>query len=173
MGNKFRHYVSLVLSNRPVFMLVLSWSLGQILAIILASISGDSFFTLMRMAVSTRVSIVGLFAMSYLPFLFSAFAVYICKPKLLYLIVFLKALLFVFCSLSCVAVFPSAAWLVRILLLFSDSLLLPVLCWFSIRHISGYGNLKNDFSLCTAFFILAASLDYCVVSPFLVMLIDN
>ena len=173
MGNYFRHYFSFVIKYRPVLTLVFSLISGLSLGIILASTLEESFLLLMRTAVSTRVSIVGLFAVSYLPFLFSAFAVYIRKPKLILIILFIKAFMFVFCGLLSAAAFPSAGWLVRILLQFSDCLLLPVLCWFAVRQTTGYGNFKKDFSYCTALFVIAGSLDYCVVSPFLVMLIDN
>lgn len=173
MGNLFRHYFSFVIKYRSILILIACWLFGLSLAIILASVFEESFLLLMRTAVSVRVSIVGLFTVSYLPFLFSAFAVYIRKPKLIMIVLFIKAFMFVFCGLSCVAAFPSAGWLVRILLQFSDFLLLPALCLFALRQITGCGNLKKDLSFCTALFVIAGSLDYCVVSPFLVMLIDN
>ena len=173
MGNRIRRYFYIADRNRSLLMLAFSCASGLFLGLFLASFSDASFFSLMRMAVSCRVSIVGLFAVSYLPFLISAFAVFIRKPRLLYAVMFIKMLLIAFCGLSCLAAYPSAGWLVRILLQFSDLLLVPVLCWFSLRHVCGAGNLKRDFSFCTALFVFVCSLDYCVVSPFLVMLIDN
>lgn len=173
MGNFLRHHFSLIKKNRSILLLALCLILAFTLAIILAGVLEESFLLLMRTAVSTRVSIVGLFAVSYLPFLFSAFAVYIRKPKLLLIGLVIKAFMFVFCGLSCIAAFPAGGWLVRILLQFSDYLLFPVLCWFAVRQIIGHGDFRKDFSLCTVLFVIAGSLDYCVVSPFLVMLIDN
>ena len=173
MGNYFRQFISFITKNRRIPLLALSLGFALSLAVFLASMLEESFLLLMRAAVSDRVSIVGLFAVSYLPFLISAFAVFIRKPRLLYAVMFIKMLLIAFCGLSCLAAYPSAGWLVRILLQFSDLLLVPVLCWFSLRHVCGAGNLKRDFSFCTALFVFVCSLDYCVVSPFLVMLIDN
>ena len=173
MGNCFRQFLSFTKTYRSILLLILCLIFGISLAIILASGFEKSFLFLMRTAVSTRVSIVGLFTVSYLPFLFSAFAVYIHKPRLLLIVLIMKSFLFVFCGLSCIAVFPSSGWMIRALLQFSDFLLLPALCWFDVRHMTGHGSLQRDFSFCTALFLIAGSLDYCVVSPFLVMLIDN
>lgn len=173
MGYYFRPFLAFVKKNRSILIIVLSLISGFTLAIVLASILEESFLFLMRTAASSRVSIVGLFSVSYLPFLFSAFAVYIRKPKLVLIVLIMKAFLFVFCGLSCIAAFPSGGWMIRALLQFSDFLLLPVLCWFAVRHMTGHGSLNKDFSFCTALFVIAGSLDYCVVSPFLVMLIDN
>ena len=173
MGNYFRHFISFITKNRRIPLLALSLGFALSLAVFLASMLEESFLLLMRAAVSDRVSIVGLFTVSYLPFLLSAFAVYIRKPKLLFAVFITKAFMFVFCGLACVSAFPSGSWLIRALFQFSDLLLLPALCYFIVRHMTGCGNLKRDFSLCTVLFIIAGSLDYCVVSPFLVMLIDN
>ena len=173
MGNILRRFIVSFLRNRAVVLLTIIWLFGLLLGAIIAVASGDTFFLLMRTAASSRVSIVGLIACSYLPFLFSAYAVYIGKFQLLYLCCFFKALLFALCACASLFAYDSAGWLVRILLQFSDILLLPVLCWFAIRQISGLNTLKRDFSLCTACFVVAGSLDYCVVSPFLVLLIDN
>ena len=173
MGNIFRRFVSIFFRNSSLLLLLLIWFLGLLLGSFLTAALGESFFLLMRTAASSRVSIVGLIASSYLPFLFSAFAVYIGKPKLLYLCCFVKALLFASCAYASLTAFQSAGWLVRCLLQFSDILLVPALCWFSIQQVSGEGSLRRDFSFCTVLFLLAGSLDYCVVSPFLVMLIAN
>lgn len=173
MGDKFRQCFIVMTKNRLIPALALCLFFAFSLAIILASMFEESFLLLMRTVISCRVSIVGLFTVSYLPFLFSAFAVYIRKTMLLLHIIGIKSFIFVFCGLACYAAFPSCGWLVRTLLQFSDFLLLPVLCWFSVRHMSGHGNLKRDFAFCTALFVIAGSVDYCVVSPFLVMLIVN
>ena len=173
MGSFFRRCVSFFLRNSAIALLLLIWFFGLLLGSYLAAVSGESFFLLMRTAASSRVSIVGLIASSFLPFLFSAFAVYTNKYKLLYICCFSKALMFAWCAFASAAAYQSAGWLVRCFLQFSDILLIPVFCWFSIRQVSGVSTLKRDLSLCTALFVLVGSLDYCVVSPFLVMLIDN
>ncbi len=173
MGALFRVFSRFLSCNRPAVLLAFFWSLGLASGILFAAASGETFFLLVRTAASRRVSIVGLVASCYLPFLLSAFAVFIGKQKLLYPIVFLKALLFSWCAIASSAAFSSAGWLVRPMLQFTDILTVPVLCWFSLRHTSDHGMLFRDFSICTLLFVLAGSLDYCLVSPFLASLIDH
>ena len=173
MGNFIRRILPFFLRNRVLFLFVCFWCTGLVAGTYLASLIPESFLLLMRTAGSFRVSIVGLFASVYLPFLLSAFAVYIGRCNFLYIFCLLKALLFALSASVCVDAYNCAGWLVHILLQFSDILLLPVLCWFSIRSLTGCGGLKRDFSLCSALYFIVGSMDYCIVSPFLVMLIDH
>lgn len=156
-----------------IILLAFFWTLGLFLGIYSSFPMEDSFFRLMRAAAGCRVSIVGLFAVLILPFLFSAFAVYFSQPWLLLLICFLKAYCFGFCCFLTQISFGSAGWLLRLLLLFSDCCILPVLCWFWIRHISGEKRaLWQDLAVCAAASLLIGGVDYCVISPFLATLID-
>lgn len=172
MGTSFHRFLTFFYRNFSVSVLAIVCLASLVLGTFLGIVSNDSYFLLMRMAASCRVSIVGLISTSFLPFLFSAFAVYIGKQKLIYLVVFLRMLLFAWGAVGTAVAFQTAGWLVHFLLQFTDILLLPVLCWFSLRQLTEAGVLRKDLSLCTATFLLVGSLDFCVVSPFLVMLID-
>ena len=155
-----------------LLLLALCCCLGFSCGMIAAHRSDDTYFSMMRMAFTSHVSIPGLIASVSLPFLFSAFAVYLGKPKLIYFICFIKAALFSFGSFTALTAFASAGWLVRFLLQFSDIVMLPAFCWFSLRCITDTGLFKRDFSICLFLFLLIGSMDYCMVSPFLAMLID-
>lgn len=174
MDKPFRKMMLFVSRRSSILLLACVWMTGLILGVFFSARSSDSYFLLMRTAASSRVSIAGLIASAYLPFLFSAFAVLIGKPWLLYPLSLIKALASGFGFSGAALAFGSAGWLAQPLLFFTDVCLLPVLCWFMIRHIGGAENsLKRDFFLCTAAAVLVGCLDYCVVSPFLAMLIDH
>jgi len=173
MAAFFRRFLLSVNRNSVLLALAFMWFMGSLFGIILTEQSGNSYYLLMRTAASSRVSIVGLIASVYLPFLLSAFAVYTNKPRFIYFICFVKAALLAQGALAVALAFGSASWLARFLLQFTDLLLAPVLCWFVIRLLSGVVALKRDFCFCSVIFLMTGSLDYCVVSPFLVMLIDK
>ena len=97
----------------------------------------DFSVSLMRGALSSTVSIVRLLSVLLLPLLFSALAVFFSKPQLLYPIAFLKAFVFSFVSAGICTGFGSAGWLARPLIMFSDSLSLPMLWLYWLRHIPG------------------------------------
>lgn len=173
MDKPFRKLMSFASRRAAFLLLACTWMTGLMFGAFFSARAGDTYLLLMRTAASSRVSVTGLAASAYLPFLFAAFAVSVNKPKLLYPICFCKA--FLSCAAFCGAAlaFGSAGWLVRSLLSFTDLCLLPVFCWFMIRHIGGdVETLKKDLALCTGAAVLVGSLDYCVVSPFLAMLIE-
>ena len=126
---------------------------------------------MMRRAVSCPVSIVGLVVV-LLPFLFSAFAVYLSKTWLFLPFCFLKAFQFAYVAGSVSMAFGSAGWLIRLLLLFSDGCTIPVLLWIWLRWI-GRGGRKalQQIAACTILGAMVWAVDYFVVSPFLGMLI--
>jgi hypothetical protein len=125
----------------------------------------------MRMAPNVHVSITGLIASVFLPFLIAAFAAYISVPQLMYPLVFLKMMLFCLCGCCIYNVYGSAGWLVRVLLQFSDCCMVPVLCWFCLRHISGSAvSLWKDFVISTVAAGIVGIIDYCLISPFLASL---
>ena len=148
------------------------WFFGLVAGVLTALSASDLLSASMRTAVFSRVSILGLASAVFLPFLFSAFAVYIQCPFLLLPIAFAKAFLFSYLGLGVIEAFGSAGWLIRVLLMFSDIVLLPVLFWFWIRYISGdsrYGSRAT--AVCISVAALVGSIDYCVISPFMANLI--
>ena len=163
----------LPITNRRIcgIFLAIVWVIGLALGAVLSMQAGDRYFLLMRWAADRQVSIVGFLASAFLPFMLSALAVYISKPILLYGICFADAFLLSLCGCVAMTAFGSAGWLVRLLLQFSDCCMAPILFWFSIRCISG-SSFWKDFSLCAVISALVGSIDYCFVSPFLVMLIE-
>lgn len=149
-------------------LLALSFVLGLVLGALLFLSAENDSTSLMRMAKNGPVSIVGLLSVSFLPFLISAFAVYVSQPWLLPVIALCKGASFSLVSLGVTAAYGSAGWLMRLLLMFSDLCALPLLLFFWLRYISG----ERRFTAWSACRYLAAlltvgSIDYCLISPFL------
>lgn len=153
--------------------LAFCWCSGLMLGLHYAYRADSTYFLLMRMAASCRVSIVGLLTAVFLPFLLSALAVYISRPELLLPVCFLKAFSFSCSAAAVSAAFGSAGWLIRFLLNFSECCTLPLLCLFWIRHISGVKRpAGRDFLICCIAVLTIGALDYLLISPYLVDLID-
>ncbi len=149
------------------------WIIGLGAGVLSAANASESYFLMMRRAALCPVSIVGCFAVACLPFLFAAFAVYISRPRLLYILCFGKAFLLASCFAAIAVSFGTAGWLARLLLQFSNVLLAPVLCWFCIRHIGGQADtLGKDLLICGAAALACGGLDYLLIAPFLARILE-
>ena len=158
----------------PTLLLAFSMTIGLISGVFLALNDIPFSVSVMRTAVLIRVSIVGILSVQFLPFLLSAFAVYTFGRFWIIPICSLKAFSFGYTAAMVSQAFGDAGWLARWLLLNSSCMSLPLLIWFGIRHLDGkhQSSLFWDFGLCAALVLWIGSLDYRVISPFLVNLID-
>lgn len=149
------------------------WVLGLLLGTLYGYCADRSYVLFMRIATTSSMSILGLLFVLYIPLLFSVFAVYFKRPQWLVPICFAKAFLFASCGCALFIVFGSAAWLVRLLLQFSDLCSIPFLYWFCMRNITGRNsNTQSDFLVCCAAAAIIGIFDFGVISPYLVKLID-
>ena len=148
------------------------WIVGLLLGIFFAAETGFAV-SMMRRAASCRVSIVLLFVGGALPFLIAAYAVMIERYFILFSLVLLRCFCFGYCAWTAVLSFGSAGWLVQPMLQFTDSILLAVLCFFSLRWSGGYDrHLKRDLTFCIALTAAVAVIDFSAVSPFLASLLE-
>jgi len=153
--------------KETVFSLACFYFVGLILGGCMFYVAGDSFRSLMRAADYSRMSIVCLLPVLLLPFLFSAFAVYIHQSWLLAPICFLKAFFFAFVYVGFSVSFADAGWLVRFFLMFSDIATLPLLWLFWLRVLSEDFRFRSGAVL--GIFTAAAAIgcfDFMVVSPY-------
>lgn len=118
-------------------LLALSWALGLGFGALTFRYGKDHLVSLMPSVLSGRLSIVGLASSGILPFLLSVFAVYYSVPWILIIVCFVKAFLYAYISCGVYSVFPSGTWLIHWLLLFVDTLSIPVLYLYWHRYISG------------------------------------
>ena len=168
MARFLHHNSTLTRGKFRVVLLATFWLLGLLLGAYL-HISADTFYpSMMRSAISGRVSIVGSLTVTLLPFLFSAIAVYLSQPLLLIPIAFLKGIFLSLVALGIGRTLGSAAWLILGMVMFSDfSMTLPLMFYW-IRHISGFRRFSSGSCLlfCGAAGVVTAA-DQLLISPIL------
>ena len=157
-----------ILRRKSIVFLAIWWFAGLILGALAAYHLSYSFFSLMRAAAQSRVSIVSLMTVTLLPLFASALAVFLDRPVWIFGISFVKAFLYSLCIAGTIGAFGSAAWLVAFLFLFSDNLTIPVLFLFCLRHIEGRKrSFWADCLICSGVCVLVGIIDSCLISPFL------
>lgn len=157
-----------------IFFLAFIWLSGLLCGIGFSNLAGDSFLSLMRIAPSGSVSIVSLLCVSLLPFLFSAFAVYIHSFGVIAGLCFIKGCLFAFVSMGLFLAYDSAGWLLRLLMMFSDLCCLVPLwrCWLHILSRADHGSFRAV-GICASIAASVVSLDYLYVLPLLAKLVEH
>ena len=152
--------------------LALFWTGGLASGIWTWCFADDSIVSLMRSAVSGSVSIVSLLCVTGLPFLLSAFAVFLSSPWALWFLALGKGFVTSFVAMGTAACFGCAGWLIRLLLCFSDFVGTPLLYWYWLRCFRNCGNKPALHTILVgALLFLIGSVDYCLVAPFLADLI--
>ncbi len=167
-NNRIKHIYD---CKMRMWILALTYFLGILFGVACAG-SGFTISSLMRTAASSGVSIVHLLCRTVGPFLLSILALRYQKYWLLYVISFTKAFLFALCAFSLAIVFGRAAWLIHILLFFSESIITPVLFLFWFQHIN-----RRTISImhCVpyiAFCLIVAAVEYCYIAPLLSRVIN-
>ena len=165
----YRRHLSFGSFSDKWLFVVLSWIVGLVAGAACSASAGDSIVSLMCSAVQCRVSFISLLGTMILPFLISAFSVYVQAPFALYIVSFWKAFshCFVFAGL-CLA-FPNSYWFIRWFLMFSDSLIIPVLFWFWLYILAKGSDRRLIFPVvtCSAAVFMITAIDYRIISAFL------
>jgi hypothetical protein len=168
MARFFHSICTYAVSKSDKFLLALSWAAGFCSGCLIFRYAGSDLVTQMPLAVNCQPSIFGLLTSVLLPFLFSAFAVYISVPKLLCVVSFLKACLFAYMSSAVYTAFSGAGWLVRWLFLFTDICGTVLLYHYWHRHITGVRAFsRGTFFIYQTVLFLVVFLDVRFVSPLL------
>lgn len=146
--------------------LALFWVAGLLCGICVCLLGRSSVSSLMRGAASGAMSIVGLYLVTFFPFLVSAFAVIISWPGLLLPIGFFRAFSYAFTALGITVCYGQAGWLAHILLMFSQWAAMPFLYFFWTRHISGERKLYGWELIASALLCIGlGSIEYWFLSP--------
>lgn len=153
-------------SGLPIFAFCIFWMFGLSAGVYTASTLPLSILSLVRTILYDRTSVILLILIRCFP-LFAAFIVCLLyRPVLVIPIAFIKAFSFAFSAYGIVLAFGNAGWLIRWLLMFSDSISILFFVWFSIRNISNnQKSLIKDFVVCflaTTFFCIS---DYFAILP--------
>ncbi len=156
-----------------VITLLVLWSLGFICGLYVALSESDLLLPLIQNATITRQSIFGVIAVIFIPIAVSGISIYCSAPVIIYIYSIFKGFCFSFC-LCCVAtVYGHASWLVRILLLFTDSCSIVFLLWLWYRCLCLESHIvRKDLRFCTILLTAIGLVDYFFVSPYLVLLMN-
>ena len=147
--------------------LAAGWIIGLLLGYGLYLHADENVVSLMRGVLTSPVSIAGLVNVTLLPFLFSAFAVYLGYARFLPVLAAGKAFGFGFVLLCAMDQFGSAGWLACPLLLFSDMGTVVVLWLYWLQASDGAGFSFRALAPYVGAAVLIGSLDYWVIGPFL------
>lgn len=153
------------------YLLISFWFVGLLFGLYFTSDTSVSSVSLMRSVTQDRLSFIGLFLMFTFPFFISAALFRLSKPLLILPIIFFKAFTYSCCLYSVMFAYGEAGWLVRWLLLFSESCIIVLFIWYCIRNISGgVAAVKADLVLCCVLSVVIICIDYYIVSPLSVVL---
>ena len=149
-------------------LLAFFWSLGVVLGMVLAAGFHSSVLPLMRMVITDQVSIIGLAAVPFLPFVISVVAMRLTMPWIFYIVTVVKGICYGFTAYSLVISYSDSAWLISCLVAFSAHSGQIPLILFWIRYMNdSTKRWKRDAIVCCALFTLIGFVDYFVISPFL------
>lgn len=159
--------------NPPWLRLACPFFTGLVLGAFFSVLSGVRSFLWLPDAIVSCSFLAGHILAIGFPFILSGFAVYVGFDYLLIPLAFSKAFLFSFLFVGIFNAFGAAGWLMVCFLMFPDALLLPVLWWFWIDTALLHRGL-NAGNLCisTLFIMIVGSLDYFVITPFVINLIS-
>ena len=154
------------------YLLIISWTFGLIFGALVAR--NSVHLPMMICSIATQApSLLHLLIVALLPFLFTALAVYLSKPWLIVPIALLKAFCFAFCTFGVVLAFGSAGWLVQLFLLFTDTCVIPILIFSWLRYLSHTErSMRGLLIVCSVAAFSIAMVDYFVISPFLLRLVE-
>lgn len=155
-------------SKCSVAFLLLFWTVGFAVGTLCVFSLYDNYGSIIRQAAAMDATIVGLLLLSMVPLVLSYIVIRLSAAPLLLPISFFKALSFAFCSFGVLWAYGSAGWLVRILLLFSDSLSVLILLYFWISSITGDRKFIDHRLLCCMIASgFVAIVDYLYIVPLL------
>lgn len=166
-----RFVTSRIQCKESVILLSFLWLIGLVCGLYFASSLDYSLFEPFYVASYTRPSFSGILVVTILPIAVTAIAAYFSAPVLIYTLCIFKAFSFSFGLCGVISVFGYSGWLIRLLLLFSDSCMAVLLLWLWCRILSlKHYTVHRDLLICTAISAAVGTVDYFLVSPYLEIL---
>ena len=166
-----RNRIIVFLSQQPKagkYLLPMSWLSGMLLGFSFAFLAGRTHLHVFHDTLCAQTSFVSIFLVSFFPFLLCKISTHTEQRWLIYLTCFLKSALFAYCAMAIGFACGSSAWLIRLLLLFTDSCTIPVFYYYCSCLTRSDGCI--DRWLHYGVFIYAFMIpliDHCFISPFL------
>lgn len=163
-----RPLVAISQCKESVILLSFLWILGLVFGLYFVASMDNSLLETFYIASINRPSIFSILFVSLLPIAVSATAVFCSGPVLIYALCILKAFCFSVSLCGVISVFGYSGWLLRLLLLFSDSCMVVLLLWLWCRILlSKHNSVLRDLLICTAIAVAVSMVDYFLVSPYL------
>ena len=154
--------------NKNIASLVFCWFFGFVIGVYLSFSQDSVCISLMHSVLTVQVSFVGLATSVFIPFILSAFAVYLHLTVIIRMICILKAMATGYCVVSLILLFQVASWVLCLLLLFADSLYQVFLFRFWIRNSNGVQDcFVFDCVSCAGIGTLAVLIQYLFITPVL------
>ena len=151
--------------------LALFWLIGLICGVCYAACN-QSVVVLMRLAIFYQVSIVGLVYVLYLPIIAAVLCVKRSCPVAFYTVASLTSFLFG-CSLCWITyVYGTASWLIKVLLLFSESAVNILILYMGYQKSSARFETVREYCHLIIAALLLGCLDCLLVSPFAATLLN-
>ena len=155
--------------KRSVTALAFFWLLGNLFGFYLAFKNCTTVAMLLRSVLLNDTNLIYRLLAAYIP----CFLI-IELRKFGVWVLFIKGIAVGFCVCGFCLVFTSAGWLLCLLYLFPDILVLQFLfCVYFSEHSFHYQTVKHSIALYVFLSLIAASIDLCVVSPFVKILINR
>lgn len=171
MGGFLHRLLNFDCCKSPRLFLAMSWVTGLLAGLVLSSNLFAEICELVPFAIASPFSFAGIILATSIPFLLTVFVLHISKPFFLLPISLVKGILFSFNSFLFLFYYHSSGWLIRILIMFSDLITLPILWFLWLQSESNFGNSITGILLVLfAFVFLTCLFDYVAVAPFLAML---
>ena len=150
-----------------VCFLAFLWISAMLAGVFVCSVD-SKIHSLMLVAPSCSLSIVGVLIITILPLAISIAGLYTKKFAILYIIYIIKSFSSGYLLFAIARVYGSAGWIVHLLLLFSENVTSFLILWITFRHVKGRSKtFFLDALICITISIAIGIIDYLFVAPFL------
>lgn len=157
--------------NLHILLIILSWVLGSLSSVFILF---QYSFSLMCPLILDRVSIVAMIVSLISPIVLLYILLNWCNIFFVIPVIYLKAFLYMSCYFSITLSFGSAGWLVRSLVLISDSICVILILFLCYQYITRNSTVfYRSFKISILIMFLIGSLDYYIISPFIMMLLNH
>ena len=160
-------------SNLPAVLLAFFWLLGIAIGYFCAVVAERHTEIALSSYIADGTSVLRLWIIHLFPFILVAFAYRFSQHYVIYFLNLVKSAIYSFCNFYVIFVFGSAGWLVRVLLLFTDTFSVLLLFYFSLGCLYNRSIGKSEYI--AVFFSVAVLclIDCFSVSPFLLSLFSR
>lgn len=169
---KISGFISGLNLHKHKFLISVVWILGLVIGMYISQISPWSFISAQSISNSILLYPDGMLIM--ISSMLIGCLACIISHRLLYIFLFLKAVVFAIVSTNIVLVFKDAGWLLRTLLLSTDTSLIIIFLLFSIRSVGKhFDTIMRNAAITTIVLSILISFDLYFTIPFTTSLLNG